>query len=339
MADKKFTRPVPNPTYIIPPAAKEESDYRAVYEGQLQNTMTTVNSKKTRHTEIEKDGKQQWLFDLEDIGGGVVTLKDPEKNSLSLSSSQLLDYIAIHLTDNLPYGAPEEVLAKKLDIIFSVDDYMKRRGIASKDDAVKQLKKDLQSLFNASTVGTCQYHVGSGKSRRLIKETLEIHYLDAIPKGRIEDVVHITVALSYAKYLTHSQVMTYPLRILLANKNQNVYYIGKKLALHANMNYNKSNKDCISIESVLKYTPNIPSFEEEEERGRHYKTRIIEPLENTLDELVDLGVLSEWTFWHKNKTPFTDEELMNYRYTKESGKEVIIHFKFKNMKPRNVITE
>lgn len=92
---------------IVPPMANPKAEYTNIYEGQLTNTFTTVNSKKKKHKEIQitnNDGevKQKWLFDLNDINGGNVILSDPENNSLTMTSSQLLDIIAIKLTDTLP---------------------------------------------------------------------------------------------------------------------------------------------------------------------------------------------------------------------------------------------
>lgn len=305
--------------------------YSKIYEGQLTNTFTTVNSKKTKHTEVTTEkGEQGWLFDIRDIGGGEITLTDPEENTLSMTSSQLLDIIALNLTERLPYRASDEVLSKHLDCILNVEDYMRFREISVRDAAVKQLKKDLRSLFNASTVATISYYVGSGQRRRKITEKLEIHYIDAIPEGQIRDIAHFRISLSFARYLVHSQVMPYPLRILTASKNKNFYYIGKKLAAHYNMNRRKKNAKSISIESLLKYTPEIPSFEEEYNRKRNYRQKCVEPLVNTLDEMVEKNFLQEWTLWHGENNPLSDEELNGWNFTRESDKDLFIHFELNN---------
>ena len=96
---------IPQAVPVVPPTALGNSRYENIYEGQLTNTFTTVNSKKTKHREIiDKNGNQGWLFDLNEIGGGDVVLSEPDKNTLSMTSSQLLDIIALRLTEVLPYG-------------------------------------------------------------------------------------------------------------------------------------------------------------------------------------------------------------------------------------------
>ena len=320
---------------IVPPIANPNAEYTKIYEGQLTNSFTTVNSKKKNHKEIQEsnnDGevKQKWLFDLNDINGGNVILSDPENNSLTMTSSQLLDIIAIKLTNTLPYKGSDQELAKHLDCVLSVEDYMRFRDITVRDEAVRQLKKDLRSLFNASTIATITYYVGKGKERKQLTEKLEIHYVDAIPKGQIKDYAHFRIGLSYARYLVHSQIMPYPLLILSASKNRNFYYVGKKLATHYNMNKRKANKESISVDSLLKYTPEIPSFEEEANRSRHYKQKCIEPLIKTLEEMVDKKFLTEWTIWHEKNTPLTEKELSEWKFTKDSGKKLYVHFKINN---------
>ncbi len=312
---------------IVPPASSRIQPYSNIYEGQLTNTFTTINSKKTKHNEVTTNkGEQGWLFDIKDIGGGEVTLTDPDTNVLSMTSSQLLDIIALKLTDKLPYRASDAVLAQKLDCTINVDDYMKLREITVKEDAVKQLKKDLKALFKASTVATISYYIGKGKTRKKITEQLEVRYIDAIPKGQIRVVAHFRIALSFARYLVHSQVMPYPLRILTASKNKNFYYLGKKLAAHYNMNRKKKNAQSISVEALLKYTPEIPSFEKEYKRKRNYKQKCIEPLTKTLDEMVDKYFLKEWTIWHGENKPLLDKELAEWKFNRDSDKELFIHF-------------
>ena len=305
---------------------KVSESYSKIYEGQLTNTFTTINSKKTRHTlKTLEIGEQGWLFDLKELGGGEVTLSDPDNNNLSLTSSQLLDIVALYLTEILSHKAPDTELAKHLDCRLNVESYMKMREISSKEDAVKQLKKDFKALFNASTTATITRHSKDGKK---YTERLEVRYIDAIPKGQIKDYAHFRIALSFAKYLVNSQIMPYPVKILTASKNKNFYYIGKKLAAHYNMNYKKKNSQSISVEALLDYTPEIPSFEEEHSRGRYYKQKCIEPLEKALNELVEKEVLSEYTWWHKNNKDLSDKELENWTFNRDSGKDLFIHFTF-----------
>ena len=305
----------------------EKTKYSKMYEGQLTNALTTVNSKKTKHVEkLLDDGNQGWLFDLSELGGGEVSLSDPDNNTLSMTSSQLLDIVGIYLTEKLPYKASDEQLVKHLDCVLKVDSYMKIRGITSREDAIKQLKKDFRALYNASTVATITRHAKGGKK---FSEKLEVRYIDAIPKGHIKDYAHFRIALSFARYLAHTTMMPYPIIILTASKNKNVYYIGKKLAAHYNMNRKKTNATSISVDALLNYTPEIPTFEEEYSRSRHYEQKCIRPLDKALTELVNIGVLTEYTWWHGKNKQLRDDELNNWSFNRDSGKDFFIHFEFK----------
>lgn len=49
---------IPQAVPIVPPTTLGNGKYENIYEGQLTNTFTTVNSKKTKHTEVvDKNGE------------------------------------------------------------------------------------------------------------------------------------------------------------------------------------------------------------------------------------------------------------------------------------------
>ena len=154
--DKPFQKSLTTPK--IP-----SSEYALIYEGQVTNAVTAVNSKS--HHIVDAD-KQTWLFPIEELGGGVngiVSIDIPEKNKLTLSSSKLLDTITISLTDILPYKASDEKLAPFLDFDLDVYKYMTMCGLQDKNQTVKQLKKDLETLFNARVTTILQRKIKKGK--------------------------------------------------------------------------------------------------------------------------------------------------------------------------------
>ena len=287
-----------------------KENYAPFLQGKVTNAFTAINKKSHHQTDNEIG---QSIFCVENLGSGTVFLNNTNENELTLSSSKLLDIITLQLTRILPYRASNEKLASFLDLDIHIQSLMELCGLKDKNQTVKQLKRDLKTLYNASTTACVQRHVG----KRVVEEEVDIRFLDQIPHGQIRDVAHIRVALSFAKYLANNQIMYYPLSILLFSKNPNTYYIGKRLAALFNMNKEKSNKDSIKVECLLKYTPNIPSIEEECEKGRHYKTRCLEPLQKTLDELKAIGFLSEWYFSNSNKQKIEKEEFdkLNIGYT------------------------
>jgi len=326
---------------ILFPAQKEEkiANYQNIYQGTVTNTSVTV-SKKTKPTNIDN---QMAVYDLSYMGGGEVILTNPNENELSLTTSQLLDLITIHLTKIIPHGISEDELNSNrfLNCKFSVSDYMQLRGLSDKNQAVKQIKKDLETLFNMrmkANVRTPELDEKTGKTIYSMKEW-DIRVIDAKPSGRIFDYASFHVSSVFANYLRRSQIMAYPLPILLTAKNKSIYYIGRKLAEHYNINQFKakrtSDKNYISINALLLYTPEIPSFDEESTRGQHYRQKCIEPLEKTMEALVELGIVDIWHFTNSNKIDLTDEELYQYRISLTEWKSRLLYFELKGYpKPR-----
>lgn len=300
-----------------------KNDFAPFLQGQMTNAFTAIN-KKSKHTVDEES--QQWLFPVDELGSGTVVLENANKNELTLSSAKLLDTITLILTEILPYKGSDEKLSNYLDFNLDVYKYMQLCGLQDKNQTVKQLKKDLQTLFNSSTTAKIIRHIG----KKEVEEIQDIRFIDEKPHGQIREVAHIHIALSYARYLAHNQIMQYPLKILLTSKNPNTYYIGKRLAELFNMNQGKTNEDSINIENLLKFTPNIPTLEEEKGKGRHYRERCIQPLENTLDELQQIGFLSEWYFMKADKQMIPNEELHAWSVGYNDWKQLYVHFVIKD---------
>ena len=321
-----------------------EGKYKKFYQGTITNSATAI-SKKTKPT---KKTETSVTYDLAGKTEGSVILTNPAENELSLASSQLMDVITIYLTEKLPHNASDESLTKFLDCKLPVETYMMSRGLSDKNQAVKEMKKDLETLFNMRMVAETK-RMAPRKNRttgevtfRKVTEKMAIRVIDAKPDGEIRDYAHFHIALSFARYLVHSQIMAYPLPILLTAKNKNIYYIGKKLAEHYNINQfkakRKTDKNYISISALLEYTPEIPTFEEEQSRGRHYRQKCIEPLEKTLDALMELGVVSKWHFTNAKKKPLSEDDLTKYSVSFDEWKERLLYFELKdypNLKLKN----
>ncbi len=323
-----------------------EGKYKKFYQGTVTNSATAI-SKKTKPTKLTDKSA---TYDLAGKTEGSVILTNPAENELSLASSQLMDVITIYLTEKLPHNASDESLTKFLDCKLPVETYMNSRGLSDKNQAVKEMKKDLETLFNMRMVAETK-RMAPRKNKvtgevtfRKVTEKMAIRVIDAKPDGEIRDYAHFHIALSFARYLVHSQIMAYPLPILLSAKNKNIYYIGKKLAEHYNINQfkakRKTDKNYISISALLEYTPEIPTFEEERNRGKHYRQKCIEPLEKTLDALMDLGVVSKWHFTNAKKTQLSDEDISKYSVSFDEWKERLLYFELKdypNLKLKNQI--
>ena len=318
--------------YVNEAQTSEEirEQYRPFLQGNLTNSFTAINNKTAHKENLEV---QQHSFTLKELGI-TVNLTNANESKLSITSSKLIDIITLYLSPNLPYKADESILANYTELDIDINGYMKYLGYTSKNDAVKQLKKDLNTLYNASTTANITVTKWINKKPTKVQEPMTIRYIDAKPAGAIRQTAHINLALSFVKYLSqNAQIMNFYTPLLLKDTNSNSYYLGKKLLEHFNMNgvnSHKANKDSIKVESLLNYTPDIPTLKQEKDKGRHYRERCIEPLEKTLDRLVYVGLLKEWYFMNADKQSLTNTQLTQYYTTYKEWNNLYIHFVIKD---------
>lgn len=87
------------------------------------------------------------------------------------------------------------------------------------------------------------------------------------------------------------------------------FAIGYRLTANSFMNHGKPNEYRISVESLLSYVKALPTADEVERNDRgHQTSRIIAPMERSLNYLVEIGVLNFWDYCHSNGEPLTDAE-------------------------------
>lgn len=127
-----------------------------------------------------------------------------------------------------------------------------------------------------------------------------------------KDFIRINFDIDAATYLVQSYIMQHPTALLkIDNRNPNAYALGYKIAQHNSMDNNAAigTNNTISVESLLSAAPEIQTIEELQARGqRDWKNKIKKPLENSLDELVRVGVLSRWEYRDPtNSTTYTPE--------------------------------
>ena len=84
------------------------------------------------------------------------------------------------------------------------------------------------------------------------------------------------------------------------NHKSNAYSIGRKLALHFNINRGKNNATIISVYSLLCEAPGIPSKEELANWGvrgqRNWREKIKNALEKALNDNISIGLIKKWIY-------------------------------------------
>ena len=101
-------------------------------------------------------------------------------------------------------------------------------------------------------------------------------------------------------YLVQSYVMQHPTALLAVdNRNPNAYVLGFKIAQHNSMDNNaaRGTNNTLSVESLLAAAPEIQNIDDLKAKGqRNWKDKIKRPLENSLNELINVNVLSKWEY-------------------------------------------
>ena len=118
----------------------------------------------------------------------------------------------------------------------------------------------------------------------------------------------IIISVSFVELMNSYRVMPMAKKALAIDDryNKSSYYFLTRLLEHLNMNYFKPNRNIISVQTLLEATPEIPSYDEVAESGRHYRQQIIDPFQNDMDALAKMGAI-KWEFCHSNGLPLTDD--------------------------------
>lgn len=253
------------------------------------------------------------------------------KTTLSPSTDKLLSYSIALFTQKNDFTKPdlERISAKDFDVLrtvtFPLREYAQllgydvtERATSTPEEAEaerkriknildnvrKSIKQDLE-LLQACTLKWSE--TIRGKARDFASITI----LDtiAIRNGQI----FLTFSPAIARYLAERKLLTqYPTALLRVDaRNPTAYNIGRKLAMHYNLDNNqtKGTNNRISIPVLLEWS-GLPSYKEVAENDRgHWERRIKEPLEEALCYLMSpIGYLEDWKYTHAKGVELTDEE-------------------------------
>lgn len=263
--------------------------------------------------------------------GVLITIENYQDSKLNVLTSRVLDILIMKLTSQIPYGKciSVEKLLHCRNVELSVREFMEVSGLKDRKEATKQLNEAVSSIFNiALEYEDDRNYVPVGKIKPVREKFLwKTRILESIgtktgklpvKNGRV--IVEFTLKL--AEYLSQKYIMPYPQNLLTINtrKNPHSYYLGRMIAEHYNMNKRKSNSNRVSVKTLMKACPDLPTYEEIMSEARQVSKRIVEPFERDLNALRDrYAVLSDWRYNsssddHKGKG---EKQRWNYRNWEE----------------------
>ena len=275
---------------------KDESvvngNYQNILQGGAINTLFTISSKNFKTDKyntspsITKNGIQ-------------FSIRDYDKLIFNPNFYKVLDYIILKLTPVLPYKSDDISRLKNfqnLDIVVS--DFISDCGLSISNRA-----KAKEQLFNVIRILTRMNLTFDSVIKQGKKTKAE--YINTPICGAYNErgKFLIIFAPDFLKYLSNTYIMPFNTNLFKINmKNHaNSYLIGRRLLLHKNMNYTKSNADIISVKSLLESMPSLPRYEEIRNTDRRITIRIIEPLELALTALAcEYDILDSWSYQNPN---------------------------------------
>lgn len=182
----------------------------------------------------------------------------------------------------------------------------KARAQGKLKDARKQVKKDLELLFDCS-------FSWSEKIKGQLEDFVDVRLIEA--KGIKDGYIIVEFSRNYAEYLLkHPALTQFDNRLLLIDGNhKNAYYLGLKITEHNSIyrNQERGTANILKVKTLLEYV-NLTSIEEIKAQSASWQGRIKEPLENALDFLVnDIKILSDWKYTKAKGEELSEEEAAN----------------------------
>lgn len=198
-----------------------------------------------------------------DIGKIKITQEDCNillRAGISTQALMIYDSITAAAKNGGPY------------VIFTVKEYMERRGI--KDE--KAAREQILNAFDE--IGKISYRFPHSKNPNL---RINIREASDIENGR----AHFQLTPSFFSYISRDKLLPMPAgayRINI-NKNPNTYYIIKRIQQHRSWYLGRSNESVIGIPTLLEGCPKLPSPEEVLKKSKQLTQLIARPFMRDLE--------------------------------------------------------
>lgn len=268
--------------------------YPLIRQGTATNILTKIVPNQKGNTTIDRITGTAKV--IAPTGNATLTIPDfVSRAGFRTSTHQLLDALVLELTQT---GAKVPIVS------ISLEQYMNQRGLKDQKEARKQVKADLQELFDAK-------FSFQEKRKNGAQDYHDIRIIDS--QGIRKGVITVSFGTAFYSILLSYPLMPYPSQLwrLDNKKNPNSYYLLRRIAEHRNMNDGKKNADIIAVKTLLAAAPFLPSYDEVLKTDRAFKRRIIDKLERDLDALEESFT---WHYCHSNNTPLSDAELETMDY-------------------------
>lgn len=309
---------------------KGASKYTKTYQNAGINGLFSVGNKSTP-TVVNKRG----IATIPTSNASVtVFITDHLNTKLSPKDMQFLGYVLSLFTIGANNGEyNEDKIKEQRTLTLNLDDYMAFRGIKDKKEARKNIRDSIDTLFHTSISWEQEIWYTPNGKKRPVKEVVPFstHILGTkadelvFNKGTALFNLDYDLATALIKYgqieLIHKNIGK-----IRTHSNPHSLPIYYRLANHYNMNIGKTNEHIISVRTLLKACGDLPKYEDIKDNGR-IQQQIINPFDRDLNNLVDLGLLTENLYYCKaDNTPLSDAELETFLTDYKLFNSLMVHF-------------
>lgn len=305
--------------------------YALILNGPVTNDVKEIGGPRTKKIKqveaLDKQKKADIIGQVETTSHANFTLEHFTKlGGLDTKTCKLMDMCFLDVTKRINQNRENLIhdpTIKDKTVIIPLKEYMSLTGLKDTKTAREQLSDAAERIISVSV----EYKQTKGKNTVTFFSKDNLFQHATYSRGKVE------VLLSDRMWLylrDHSNPMPFNKNIfrINGNNNPNAYYFATKLFNHHNMNLTKPNANRISVSTLLKGAPSIPSHDEVLAGNGNTTARIVERFERDLDALVDLGILESWEYCNSKGEPLADEQIDLKNYDVFS--QLLINFELKD---------
>ena len=250
---------------------------------------------------------------IAEVGEMQMTASDEKALDIAIGSNKTMTYLnAAATATNYRYEADRVCIVEA-----SMSDLLEKRKLKN----TKKNKAKIRNEINA--ISRTSWTLRRADTGEFV--TIPLAGGKCWAKG---DVIHFAFSPDFMGAVLNREAGRMAVNPILLGtddvKSPHAFTIGWKLSTHSYQNIGKKNETTLSVEKLLEFVEGIPSFETVRDSNRAYTQRIIEPMEKSLNHLVEIGFIEYWDYCHENGEPLTDEE-QNQRFT-DTGEECVLPY-------------
>ena len=253
------------------PGIKPLENFHLILQGRALNTLTKTKTRNLPPAQIGLLGDA--VIKLDNDFKLTIKKYAELKNGIRTTAYMLLDCLVIHFT---------EAGARSPQIRMPLKEYMEMRGLKDEKEARAQVLEDMEALKRI------EYEAKERiRGKWVHSGSISIYGGTGFIKS---GVIYFNFNADFYSQLLNYKIMEYPKELLKANPktNPHAYYFGRYIAENYRMNEGKERQNCITIQTLLEQSPELPSYETVMATDRAVYKRIIGPVIRDLDSIEQL---------------------------------------------------